>query len=118
MLSTQPRGASKPLTPLVGGWARGSSQNQGVPGRHPVGLELWEGGQRDVGKEGERKSPCLARAPVLWAGRCGRVAGHFPLGPGWASKSMTPLDGVYKVQPQTRGPGATHCSPRGYGREG
>ena len=38
-------------------------------------------------------SPCLARVPaMLWAGRCRRAARRFPLGPGWASKPLTPLD--------------------------
>jgi hypothetical protein len=44
----------------------------------------------------------------------GRAAGHFPLGPGWASKPLTPLSGgggVDKGQPLTGDREATPCSP-------
>jgi hypothetical protein len=49
---------------------------------------------------------------MLWAGRCRKAAKRFPLGPGWASKPLTPLD---KGQSSTW---ATPLSPRGYGKEG
>jgi hypothetical protein len=46
----------------------------GLGGYSFVGL--WE-----EGKKGEGETPCPARVPpVLWAGGCGRTAGHFPLG--------------------------------------
>jgi hypothetical protein len=55
---------------------------------------MWElkGGFR--GRRGREDNPCLARVlPMLWAGRIGR-ASCFPLGPGWTSKPLTPLDGA------------------------
>jgi prepilin-type processing-associated H-X9-DG protein len=52
-----------------------------------VGL-LGVGGGREEGE-----SPCLAKVPVLWADGHGRTAGSFPLGPRWASKSLTPHSG-------------------------
>ena len=59
---------------------------------------------------GEREDiPCPARVPpMLWAVRCGKAARRFPLGPGWASKPLTPLD---------RG-GGTRGSPRNQGPQG
>jgi hypothetical protein len=87
-----PRWTSKPLTLLNGKVDKGKPPKPGGPGVTPCSLRLWERGQRDVGKEGEGKSPRPARAPVLWAGRHGRVARSFPLSPGWASKPLTPLD--------------------------
>jgi hypothetical protein len=45
------------------------------------------------GKErGGRECPYPARVPVLWAGRYGRTVRHFPLGLGWASGCVKPLD--------------------------
>jgi hypothetical protein len=58
---------------------------------------------------------------MLWAGRHGRAARHFPLGLGWASKPLTSLDGGggggQSAVPDTRGPGVTSSAP-GYRREG
>jgi hypothetical protein len=53
---------------------------------------MWE--LKGAGERGVREdSPCPGRVPLmLWAGRHGRAARHFPLGPGWASKTLTPLD--------------------------
>jgi hypothetical protein len=54
---------------------------------------------------------------MLWAGGRGRTAGHFPLGPGWASKPLTLLDGGGGVGggqgavPKVRGPRATPSAP-------
>ena len=54
---------------------------------------------------------------MLWAGRCRRVARHFPLSHGWASKPLTPLKGVVVVvvvvekgKPLTWGHRTTPCS--------
>jgi hypothetical protein len=52
---------------------------------------MWKlkGGYR--GRGGREDSPHPARVPpMLWAGRHGRAATRFPLGPG--SKPLTPLD--------------------------
>ena len=52
---------------------------------------------------------------MLWTGGHGRADVHFPFGPGWASKPLTPLDGVGGVdkgQPPTGDPVVTPCSPR------
>jgi hypothetical protein len=53
---------------------------------------------------------------MLWAGRRGRAARCFPLGPGWASKPLTPLDidrgvgGGQGAALETKGPqGDTLC---------
>jgi hypothetical protein len=66
-------------------------------------------------REGREDSLLPARfPPILWAGRCGRAARRFPLGPGWASKPLTPLDRGWtrKGQPlKPGGPRATPCSP-------
>ena len=60
-------------------------------------------------------SPHRARVPpVLWAGRHRRSARRFPLGPGWASKPLTPLNGggrADKGQPPTGDPRATPGCP-------
>jgi hypothetical protein len=48
---------------------------------------------------------------MLWAGGCRRAARHFPLGPRWASKPLTPLDGGGEP-PKPGGSGVTPCSPR------
>jgi hypothetical protein len=48
---------------------------------------------------------------MLWAGRRGNATRCFPLGPGWASKPLTPLDGGGQGTAPTRGPEATPCSP-------
>ena len=67
-----------------------------------------------LGKEGLGISPRPARvSPMLWAGICGRAARGFPLGPGWASKPLTPLDrGWTRGSPETkRGPRFIPCSP-------
>jgi hypothetical protein len=43
---------------------------------------------------GREDSPRPARVPpMLWADGRGRAARRFPLGPEWASKPLTPLDG-------------------------
>jgi hypothetical protein len=52
--------------------------------------------KRGQGKEGKGGQPALARvSSMLWAGRFKRSARHFPLGPRWASKPLTPLDEVW-----------------------
>jgi hypothetical protein len=45
-----------------------------------------------VGERWEGESPHLTRTTRLWAGRRRRAAGHFPLGPGWASGCVKPLN--------------------------
>jgi hypothetical protein len=50
-----PGWASKPLTPLNEGWARGSPWNQGALGQHPVAPGLWGRGHR------EREVPTQSR---------------------------------------------------------
>jgi hypothetical protein len=53
---------------------------------------MWE--LKGVGEGGEGRIALIARVPpMLWAGRRGRAVRRFPLGPGWASKPLTPLDG-------------------------
>ena len=54
---------------------------------------------------------------MLWADRRRRAARCFPLGTGWASKPLTPLEGVVVVvvvvvkgKPLTWGHGMTPCS--------
>ena len=53
---------------------------------------------------------------MLWAGRLRRAARCFPLGTGWASKPLTPLEGVVVVvvvekgKPLTWGHRTTPCS--------
>ena len=42
--------------------------------------------------KGVGENPWPARVPVLWAGRHGRAAAHFPHGPGWVSGCGKPLD--------------------------
>ena len=53
-----------------------------------------EGGSAGCEERGGREdSPRLAIVPpMLWTGRRGRAARCFPLGPGWASKPLTPLN--------------------------
>jgi hypothetical protein len=65
------------------------------------------------GRGGREDTPCPARVPpMLWAGRCGRAVRHFPLSPGWAFKTLTPLDGgVDKEQPPTRAPERDPVAP-------
>jgi hypothetical protein len=60
-------------------------------------------------KEGKVKNPLPARVPsMLWAGGRGRAARHFPLGPRWASKPLTPLGGGWtRGSPHTSSPGVT-----------
>ena len=50
---------------------------------------LWEL-KRGLGKEVDvRIATSCQSSPMLWTGRCGRAARHFPLSPGWASKPLT-----------------------------
>ena len=57
--------------------------------------------------------------PVLWASRGGRAASHFPLGPGWASKPLTPLGRGWTMGSlRYQGPWGDTLGPRGYRREG
>jgi hypothetical protein len=74
-----------------------------------------------MGETGEGRSPCPARVPpVLWAGGCRRAARHFPLGPGWASKPLIPLNGGWtRDSPRYQDPwGDTLCPEvKGEGRE-
>ena len=65
------------------------------------------------GEREEREDTRPARVPpMLWTGRHGRAARHFPLSPGWASKPLTPLDGGWtRGSPQNQGhQGNTLCS--------
>ena len=66
------------------------------------------------GRGGREDTPCPARVPpMLWAGRCGRAVRHFPLSPGWAFKTLTPLDGGGgQGATPDQGPRARPCSPR------
>ena len=68
---------------------------------------MWElkGGR---GRREREDSPRLARVPsMLWAVGRRRAARCFPLGPGWASKPLTPLDGGgQEAAPETKGPQA------------
>jgi hypothetical protein len=69
------------------------------------------------GKRGEgENAPRLARVPVLWAGRQGRTAGHFPLDSGWASGCVKPLTphgrGWTRGRPQYQGPWGDTLGPR------
>jgi hypothetical protein len=68
-----------------------------------------------VGERGEGESPRPARVPVLWAGRCGRTAWCFLLGPRWSSgcvKSLTPHGwGWTRGSPQYQGPQGNTLSP-------
>ena len=72
----------------------------------------WElkGCYRGMNEWGGKECPHLARVPpVLWAGGHGRAARHFPLGPGWASKPLTPLDGGWtRGSPQNQGAPGRH----------
>jgi hypothetical protein len=79
--------------------------------------------QEKVG--GGEESPYLARALVLWAGRCRRTARCFPLGPGWASgcvKPQTPHSGGWGwkrvTPPRTRGLRVTLSAPEIQGEGG
>ena len=72
-----------------------------------------KGGQ---GKEGEGRIAHV-RPEILWAGRLRRAARCFPLGTGWASKPLAPLEGVVMVvvvvekgKPLTWGHRTTPCS--------
>jgi hypothetical protein len=72
--------------------------------------------KRGVGEGGGRADNLRpARVPLmLQAGGYGRGTGHCPLGPGWASKPLTPLNGggrADKGQPPTGDPRATPGCP-------
>jgi hypothetical protein len=48
------------------------------------------GTTKGPGERWGRKDPRLTRVPpMLWTGRHGKAARHFPLSPGWASKPLT-----------------------------
>jgi hypothetical protein len=56
-----------------------------------LSVRNWGRGVLEEG--GGRECPGPARVPpVLWAGRCRRTVRRFPLGPGWASGCVKPLD--------------------------
>ena len=69
-------------------------------------------------KEGEGRSLCPARAPVIWAGRHWRAARHFSLGPGWPSKPLIPLDrGWTRGSPGYQGTWGNTLGPRNMGKK-
>jgi hypothetical protein len=50
---------------------------------------------------------------MLWSGRLGRSAWCFPLGSGWASKPLIPLDGGWtRGSPWYQGPRGDTLGPR------
>jgi hypothetical protein len=75
----------------------------------PTEYKRYVGTKVGRGRRGREDSPCLARVPpMLWAGGCGRAARCSPLGPGWASKPLTPLDrGWTRGSPRQGVPGDT-----------
>ena len=84
-------------------------------------MKIRYGNQKGArGRVGREDSPLLARVPpMLWAGRCGRTARRFPLGPGWASKPLAPLNwGGQGAAPGLGEPWGNTLSPRGYGERG
>jgi hypothetical protein len=114
----------------------------------PVSFFLGGGGGGGVPRQGFSVYPWLswnslcrpgwpppARVLVLWVGRCGRTAGHFPCSPRWASGCVKPLthtmgggqgaapgirfsaSGIPCWIQGRRGPGVTLC-PRGERKRG
>ena len=62
------------------------------------------GAGRSREKWGRRNMPCPARVPVLWAGRRGETARHFPHGPRWRSKPLTHAAGCGEGAISDQGP--------------
>jgi hypothetical protein len=82
-----------------------SLENNCGNGTHPVGTN------RGPGERGGREDPCPTRIPpMLWTGRHGRAARHFPLSPGWASKPLTHFTEGGQGAAQPGDPRATPCS--------